>query len=169
MRALTVRPPWSWAIACGGKTVENRGWPARYRGLIAIHGGARSRWDPDGQESPLIREAWAARARSRPEAHNSICVLKKTTDWMAFGAVVAVAELTACHRPMECWTLTEDMCSDWAAEGQFHWVLANIRPLAEPVPCKGALGLWRLPEDVEKLVREQLVNTGSEEKEAGDG
>ncbi len=29
-------------------------------------------------------------------------------------------------------------------------------PLAEPVPCRGALGLWRVPDDVESAVRAQL-------------
>ena len=31
-----------------------------------------------------------------------------------------------------------------------------ITALREPVPCKGALGFWRLPEGVEKAVRAQL-------------
>ena len=154
MRALTVRPPWSWAIAHGGKSVENRGWPTTYRGLLAIHGGARSRWDPDGEASPLIREAWAARARSRPNAHNSIWLLRKTTEWMAFGAVVAAAELRSCCWPADC--PRGNGCSPWAVVGQYHWQLANVRPLAEPVPCRGALGLWRLPADVEEKVRAQL-------------
>jgi hypothetical protein len=152
MRALTVRPPWSWAIAHGGKNIENRSWPTSYRGLLAIHGGARSRWDPDGQASPLLRAAWAEHARSRPEAHNTIWLLRKSTEWMAFGAVVAVAELRGCHGPDDC----PATCSPWAAWGQYHWNLFDARALPEPVPCRGALGLWRLPEDVEKAVREQL-------------
>lgn len=47
-------------------------------------------------------------------------------------------------------------CDPWAVRGQFHWELDDVRPLPDPVPCRGALGLWRLPEDVEKAVREQL-------------
>jgi hypothetical protein len=53
------------------------------------------------------------------------------------------------------------MCTPWSARGQFHIELANVRPLADPVPCKGMLGLWRLPEDVEKLVRTQLGEDGN--------
>lgn len=37
--------------------------------------------------------------------------------------------------------------------------LANARPLSEPVPCRGMLGLWRLPEEAEKAVRAQLEET----------
>jgi hypothetical protein len=38
---------------------------------------------------------------------------------------------------------------------------ANARPLAEPVPCKGALGLWWLPDDVDAQVRAQLDLAGA--------
>lgn len=48
------------------------------------------------------------------------------------------------------------MCDPWAMSGQFHIELADVRPIPEPVPCRGMLGLWRLPEDVEKAVRGQL-------------
>ena len=51
-------------------------------------------------------------------------------------------------------------CSAWAAGGQWHWHLANVRPLADPVPCKGALGLWHLSDEVEKAVRAQLGEDG---------
>jgi hypothetical protein len=38
-----------------------------------------------------------------------------------------------------------------------HLELENPRPLAEPVACRGALGLWTLPGDVLDQVLEQLV------------
>lgn len=41
--------------------------------------------------------------------------------------------------------------------GGFALVLANPRPLARPVPCKGALGLWRVPSDVARAVEAQLL------------
>lgn len=163
MRALTVRPPWSWAIAHGGKTTENRSRSVRYRGLLAIHGGARSRWDPAGQASPLVRAAWADRARSRPGAHNTIWLLRKDTAWMAFGAVIAVAEVTGCHHCDECMLPPSAVppsgrtgCSEWAARGQWHIELTGIRPLPDPVPCRGDRGLWNLPEDTERIVLRQL-------------
>jgi hypothetical protein len=30
---------------------------------------------------------------------------------------------------------------DWTP-GRYAWLLANVRPLAEPVPARGAQGLW---------------------------
>jgi len=37
------------------------------------------------------------------------------------------------------------------------WVFRDRRHLAEPVPCKGAQGLWTLPVDVEAAVVAQLA------------
>ena len=49
--------------------------------------------------------------------------------------------------------------SMWAQWPGWHWVLADVRPLDEPVPCKGRQGLWTLPDDVERKVRERLEDT----------
>jgi hypothetical protein len=37
MKALSIRPPWAWAILHLGKTIENRTWKTRYRGPILLH------------------------------------------------------------------------------------------------------------------------------------
>ena len=34
------------------------------------------------------------------------------------------------------------------AEGRLGWVLADVRALPAPVPCRGALGQWAVPLDV---------------------
>ena len=158
---LTVRPPWSWALL-HGKDVENRTWSTDYRGSLLLHAGARSRWDPDGAASPFVRHEWDRHVRRIPGWPGlpfSDVELNRKTTLMPFGAVVAVAELVACHLSPDfggtCGA-TRTLCSPWAARDQYHWLLSDVRPLPEPVPCRGMLGLWRLPDDVERLVREQL-------------
>jgi hypothetical protein len=37
MKALSVRPPWAWAILNAAKDVENRTWKTTIRGTIAVH------------------------------------------------------------------------------------------------------------------------------------
>jgi len=140
LRALTVRQPYAWAIAYGGKDVENRPRPLAYRGLLAIHAGKAVH--REGLKDPRILGAIADRQFEIDEAASRL------------GAVIAVADLVGCHDDA-----TEEphaSCSPWAVPGQRHLMLRNPRPLAKPVPCRGMLGLWRLPEDVEKAVREQL-------------
>lgn len=38
-------------------------------------------------------------------------------------------------------------CSDWAEPDVHHLVLANPRPLPEPIPYRGALGLRTLDDE----------------------
>lgn len=160
MRALSIQPPWSLAIARLGKQVENRTWPTKYRGTIAIHSSLK--WDPAGENSRIVQDTWALyTATNLPPNNAHVGPLRRTSLWMDYGAIIAVAELTGCHRhgdpsaPCDAggWLI----CSPWAAHGQWHWVLSDVRRLREPVPTKGALGLWSLPDDVEALVAAQLI------------
>ena len=161
---LTIRQPWEFAIE-HGKPVENRSRNMKYRGPLWLHAGARSRWDRDGEHSPVVRQAWNAWVRKRPDAAELIGGPTRNSHFVPFGAIVAVAEVDACHHDGSCYLFSafddeSGRCSAWAAGGQWHWHLANARPLATPVPCRGMLGLWRLPGDTEKLVRAQLGEDG---------
>ena len=159
---LTVRPPWSWAIAHGGKQIENRGWDLKYRGPLWLHSGARSRWDPAGGQSPLVRAAWRRHFAAQDRA---VPPLRRGTEWMAFGSVIAAVQVTGCHHSRRCQQpaatryALPTFCSPWAIQDQYHVELTAVRPLPDPVPCRGSLGLWRLPGEVEKAVREQLEVT----------
>jgi len=37
MKALSIRQPWAWLIVHGGKDIENRDWPTRFRGRFLVH------------------------------------------------------------------------------------------------------------------------------------
>jgi hypothetical protein len=167
LKALTVRNPWGWSIGLAPlplrKPVENRSRYMAYRGPLAIHAGARSRWDPAGEWSHLVRSAWEVHVRSLPGwpglPASDVDLTRKTT-LMPFGAIIALAEVTGCHHSDHCMdTAGTYACSEWAAPGQFHITLANVCPLAEPVPARGMLGLWTVPEEAERAVRAQLGET----------
>lgn len=157
MKALTVKPPWSWAIARGGKNVENRTWAHPWRGPIAIHAGKS--WDEDGEDSPMVLDAWTKFAADLPPMNCHHGPLRPESLWMEFGAVIAVATLTDVCSPDDEGYDCE--CGPWAVPYQYHWRLTDVRPLAEPVPARGALGLWTLPDEVEAAVRAQLGAEGS--------
>jgi hypothetical protein len=162
--ALTVKQPWAHMIANLGKLVENRTWETRYRGLLAIHAGAYSGWDKNAETSLVALEAWK-RWAGVPATGEVATPLTRgdAFSFFSFGAVIAVAEVVGCHHSDECMHAEylvppgqRTGCSPWAVRGQWHIELVNVVPLGEPVPCRGKLGLWRLPEDVEKAVRAQL-------------
>jgi hypothetical protein len=162
MKALTVKQPWAHMIAHCGKDVENRSWPVpgdpvlvNHVGELAIHAGARSGWDEDGEFGPLAQDAW--KHQGYLAAH-----LARDSEWITFSAIVAVAEGVVCHHATDCAgpALVGDvLCSPWAAWGQFHWSWKALRVLASPVPCRGHQKLWTVPEDIESAVRAQLGET----------
>lgn len=159
MKALTIQQPWAWAVAAGGKDIENRSWATgNGGGPLAIHAGMRR--DDEAGDHPLIVEAfaqvfplppkWPTDAESAEHARRWDSPASRA--WGARGAVVAVADFTGfCLAGADCG------CGPWAAAGQVHWWLRNVRLLSEPVPVKGAQGLWTLPADVEAAVLEQLA------------
>ena len=169
---LTVRQPWCWSIEHGGKPVENRGRYMKYRGPLWLHSGARSRWDPAGADSYLVQQAWLRYLTSISSAAIELAQrnygLTRGSVVMRFGAVTSLAQVTGCHHAEECRRpvprdaagRTSGLCVPWAAWGQYHIELADVRPLPEPVPCRGMLGLWRLPDDVDAAVRAQLGEDG---------
>ena len=116
MKALTICQPYAEQIARGEKILENRTWPTNYRGPLAIHAGKSRAWMEDGDEAEYPR--------------------------MAFGAVVAIAELVDCRRVTD---LSAEMQERHDANGPFCFVLANVRRI-EPVPARGAQGLWDIDE-----------------------
>ncbi|THV40578.1 hypothetical protein [Glycomyces buryatensis] len=141
MRAFTVRPPWPDLIARGGKTIENRVRRTNYTGPVAVHAGktlAVAEWE------------WARKT------FGPILIPRK--DNLVLGAVVAVADLVDCHAagwPSACNTAA---CKSWGEMGGdiWHWVLADVRPLAEPVPARGQLGLWTPDPDLTAAIEAAL-------------
>jgi len=150
VKALTVKQPWAWAIAAGYKTVENRGRNFNYRGPLAIHAGMG--WSERGAEAPHVTDAWRAYVAEQSAQSQGVVTVRyvrRGSVWsdaeLACGAFVAVAELVDCHPSAGC-------CKPWgednytrpnkAATACHHLVLENVRRLDEPIPARGALGLW---------------------------
>ena len=163
MRAITVRQPWAYAIVHLGKDVENRSrdFTGGYRGTIAVH--ASKTVDEGGFDavSGILDLDFEQTCRIAEQCQGTL------------GAIIGVVELVDVHhgpgvdhKPPICWRaadmigwvpfdgtdaypdFTPRMCSEWAQPGQYHLELANPRPLATPVPCRGALGLWTVPDEI---------------------
>ena len=176
-RALTIRQPWAFAVVHGGKRIENRSKPTRYRGPLAIHAGAYSRWDKDGEQEWLVQQAWHEWIKTLPERNVPAARCRKDAIHLDFGAFVATAELTGCHYADDCnhicpepedWDWRTDLpctdhegpcrnhCSPWAFPDLWHWELANVTPLPRPIPAHGWLGLWIPgPDDMRAITEQQ--------------
>lgn len=154
IRGLTVRQPWAWAIVHGGKDVENRTRSlGPYRGPIAIHGGLTFDWTANIGDSPI-----GTAIAERPDA--------LVNDVFLVGHVMGVVDLVDVHVDGDAECSGDDpwgRCSPWAQWSDVdhptmhHLVLRNPRPLAEPIPWRGALSLWRVPDELEARIREQVT------------
>lgn len=137
MKALTVRHPWAWAIIHGGKDVENRSRPTKYRGLLHIHAGKAMDFDAftfPALEAAEERYLWKGVAGVFGELNQ--------IDLSTCGDVIGTVEVTGCHDWRECGP-GEGMCSAWAMEDYYHWELSNPQPI-ETYAATGKLGIWNM-------------------------
>jgi len=148
MKAITLTQPWASLMALGAKRQETRSWPTTLTGEVAI-----------------------TAAKNFPKDCRELCMSRDfgrfVPDWKSLptSCVLAVGTLVKCVRTeSEFARLGELATPESFAEllfgdyspFRFVHVYTDIKPLREPVPCRGALGYWELPSDIEALVRAQL-------------
>ncbi|MFJ2752748.1 hypothetical protein [Streptomyces sp. NPDC087297] len=141
VRALTVRQPWAWALL-NGKAVENRSWPvpaALTGSTVLLHAGKDL--DRAGLRDPRVTALPGLPARGN----------------FTTGAVIAVGRLAGCH------FAKAGCCAPWGEAEVYHWELAGLQALPEPVAAVGRLGLWHPPAEVIAA-----ITTRPKEENAGD-
>lgn len=126
-RALTIRQPWASLVASGAKTLETRSWTTRYRGLLVVHAGASRTRDGEAAQLRMIRAGLVLGHLPRGCALGTVVL----EDVFATGPELD-AFLPAPERPL----------GDFSP-GRYAWLLADPRPFLDPVPWRGAQGLWR--------------------------
>jgi hypothetical protein len=169
VKALTLTAPWGTLVAFGEKKIETRSWGTRYRGPLAIHqaAGAAPVGGERGLRDLIETEPFASVLRA--------CLSGYTAEERAAdlprGAVVAVTNLLAVvptegnlartldvHagelrslglNPPGWISPHEDDFGDFSA-GRYAWLLERRFNLYDGVRCRGALGLWTVPADVER-------------------
>lgn len=141
MKALTLIEPWASLVAHGLKKIETRSWSTPYRGPVAIHAGRNRDAIRTGRYVGQLFE----------EAGIPVPAWWMAADQYPLGCIVAVARLDSCFR-MEANSIAEQTRQERAfggwCVGRYAFVLKDVRRVAEPVPVRGALGLWDLPQDV---------------------
>lgn len=118
MRALTIRQPWAGAIVHQSKRIENRTWK-----LPAAHHGAR-----------ILIHAGA-------QSDKTAVIYGPNLD--VYSAIIGVATVTGYH-----WSDDGLCCGPWGFENAYHWTLADVAALPEPIPAKGALGFWTPSDEI---------------------
>lgn len=123
--ALTVRQPWASLLVDGVKPLDVRPWATRYRGPLLIHAGATP-------PPALIEVRRMVGAFTVP-----------------LGVLLGVVTLVDVQPLDAVWPELDDVgratCGDRCAPDAFAWLTADSMRLSDPVPCRGAQGLWRVP------------------------
>jgi len=148
MKALSLTQPWASLVAVGVKRVETRSWTTQYRGEIAIHA---AKGFPKWAKETVWQEPFLQALRDAEIIRFNIFAGYAGEGEGSFplGAVIATAELVeVCSTNDEI----EDFLWKHGAVNEFEfgdyglnryaWALKNVQRLAEPIPAKGALGLW---------------------------
>lgn len=162
MRGLSLTQPWATLVASGAKTIETRSWPTNYRGPIAIH--ATKNFPQEARDLCFTEPFFAALDGA---GLLRWYVEMGGTRWehrLPLGAIVAVATLAGCAPAWRVGNLPEwrrrapheEAFGDYSGD-RYAWLLADVRPLSEPVPCRGALGLWAVPPDIIRPIKERLA------------
>ena len=87
--------------------------------------------------------AWAERV-FKPEAFAALPAWEAVEGWR--GKLVAVCDYEASY--------TAPNPPVWNEGYPVWWRLTNVRLLDESIPCRGSVGMWRLPEDVKDKLRQ---------------
>lgn len=144
IRGLTLTQPYASAVALRIKRVETRSWRTGYRELIAIHAA---------KGFPLYARDFAAIESA----------LGRIPERLPLSQIVAVARLADCRPTEEVShqiSAIERRFGDYTP-GRWAWILDDVEPLAEPVPYKGALGLWRMPDSMRFLLRRYMPSNSA--------
>lgn len=133
MRAISIRPPWAWAIFYAGKDIENRCWNTKMRGTVAVH-ASKTMSRPHYEEVVAEIGQLAPRAKVPPY------------EALPRSAIVGLVDIIGCDKKTQ---------SKWHDRGQYGFVLANPRALPKPIPCDGWLNFWEAPENIARRISRQ--------------
>lgn len=124
MWAISVQQPWAWALF-HGKDVENRPWATKYRGELLIHASKNFDWDG----------YWWL--KNHGFLLNSRLPLP---DGFEVGSLIGKVTMTDC---------VVSHPSAWFS-GNYGHVYSNPIEFKKPIPFKGALKFFEVPDELIK-------------------
>lgn len=140
-KCLSLTQPWATGVALEVTGWETRSWSTKYRGPLGIHAAKGfPRWAKDFARTEHV-------------------LGRLPGDPLPLGAIIAVVDLLDVLPTGEAIFDTSAIERLWGdySPGRFAWRLGNIRKLEQPIPCKGALGLWSPTPELVRAINEQLM------------
>ena len=137
VRGLTLTQPWATLVALGLKRYETRSWDTGYRGLVAIH--AAKKFPRDAQRLS--------------QAEPFLTATNRPPDEFPRGVILCIVRVLSSVPTMNI-TPPESPELDFGdfGPGRYAWVLKSVLLFGNPIPCRGMLGLWALPDEVRERI-----------------
>jgi hypothetical protein len=132
MKALSVRAPWWWAILHLGKDIENRDWSTNFRGTIYLHAGKFWKLEQIQQDIDDISFIMDDKTPDNfpPDNLRDGC-----------GCIVGRVDIVDCVKQSN---------SRWFF-GEYGFVLRNPVAFPRPIPFKGMLGFFEVPDSIGRV------------------
>lgn len=162
MLAITVQQPWAWAIVYPDdpKNIENRTrigtWRRAVGKRVAVHAGQR--WSDRGAAALVIRTAWWTEHSCCDDGEPvpDQALPRDLIHEECFGAIIGTVDIVDVHPASPA--CDPEVCQPWGEESYVehgggrrvdvvHLVLERPVPV-HPIPCRGALGLWTVPDGI---------------------
>jgi hypothetical protein len=149
MKVLSLLQPFASLIVVGAKRIETRPWKTQYRGPLLIH--ASTRFPKDYRElcqkeyfSDYVPD-WKVLPRGQVIGRADLVDFIPTDELEAFfnmpSGLVSVGGKT--------WRLTkQEHAFGNYTPNRFGWLLKNPVEFNDPLPAKGSLSLWELPDNI---------------------
>ncbi len=154
------------------KQIETRSWDTKFRGPLLIH--ASKKWSQDqyntmlhiGAEKPLAESGYHLVGVNKSRSH-------MMTN-LPLGAIIGMVNVVSTFQSelnkvgnwyqidkvtgkQFDWEMTEqELAFGDYSPGRYGWLLSDPILFKNPIPCKGNLGLWNLPENMYDIVIHKL-------------
>lgn len=148
IKAISVLQPWASLIALGHKKIETRSWNTKYRGPLLIHASAKYTNYQD-----WLATEWHVMLDDSRVYHNHRGAIVGMVDMV--GSETSENILSNLPKSMFWGPDQEQIFGDYSP-GRYGWLLSEPLLFPEPIPCKGALGIWNVPENLLAEVETQI-------------
>lgn len=156
-KAISIRAPWWWAVLHLRKDIENRVWRSDFRGPVLLHA---SKWYrpqvvmEDAEDAALMlrrSSGYSPPDSLFPKDAAGKPIRRLTHDMLrpSCGCIVGMVDVVDCVSRRN---------SPWFV-GPYGFVLWGPVALNNPIPCKGMLGFFTVPEEIRELVAAQVTET----------
>jgi hypothetical protein len=145
LRAITLWQPWAYALIFCGKDVENRPRSLGVTGWVAVHVGLH-------YDEAYVEASIDSMPKRPMDPYHSRRMFLDSYMPSQRGHIIGLVNI-------DRWSRRETLSSPWlqAPPGSAA-VITRAVPLRTPVLCRNGFhqGAWRVPEDVEQQIKEQL-------------